>query len=105
MMAEVQRSENLSPGLSEFLGRLQDSIWVEVLSPSVMKSSRTEFPQEAPVRWEPWRAQTLHVFRERMGGEIGLPHFEWKANCFLESCFQPNEDHTEEKAALPWDGS
>lgn len=32
-----------------------------------------------------------------MGGEIGLPHFEWKVNCFLESCFQPDEDHTEKK--------
>lgn len=37
-----------------------------------------------------------------MGGEIGLLHFEWKVNCFGESCFQPNEDHTEEKKeALP----
>lgn len=33
MMAGVQRSENLSPGLSELLGWLQHSIWVEVLSP------------------------------------------------------------------------
>lgn len=28
---------------------------------------------------------------------MGLPHFEWKVNCFLASCFQPEEDHTEQK--------
>ena len=43
-----------------------------------------------------------------MGGEIGLLHLEWRVNCFWESCFQPNEDHTEEKKkkkSIALDGS
>ena len=40
-----------------------------------------------------------------MGGEIGLLHFKWKVNCFWESCFQPNADHTEEKKIVALDGS
>lgn len=40
-----------------------------------------------------------------MGGEIGSPHFEWKVNCFLKSGFRLDEDHTEEKKALPSNGS
>lgn len=35
---------------------------------------------------------------------MGLAPFEWKLNCFLESRFQPDEDHTEKKAG-PSDGS
>lgn len=42
-----------------------------------------------------------------MGGEIGATHFECKVNCFLESSFQLDEDHTEEKKcpALGWEPS
>lgn len=46
-MAGARRWENPFPLQRELLGRLQDSAWVEALSPQVTKPSRTTFPPEA----------------------------------------------------------
>lgn len=62
-----------------------------------MESSRTKSPHVASVSESPGYSSLEVSLRGRMGGEMVSPRFEWKVNCFLESCFQPDEDHTEEK--------